>query len=456
MKLLFLRLLMLITCLTALWGCADAGPSSQVSGNVKTRLPWPQADGSYALQVFELTGISSLYDLAGQFAQFYMSPGIEHGRLIGASPKARFIKTKGLFVAEDGLSLQLATVYAHMQRLAALDKDLGVGDVNKWPRDVGVSVRLTGDVRNNAFYDGDTDSMLFVPYAGAELPLAVNAGILGHEHFHSLFYKIVTLPLNKAGQNPGNISASAHSQADFYRLMKLPAVKTENIAASANQEQAAYHFLLMKGLNEGLADFWGWLYTGDPDFIGYSLPTQIAARSLRAQDFDQPYELSSPSGLRRTISIFSADNSHLSSNINNYAYTIGTQFSRILKIFADNYAQERQLSGDEARRAVAQIILHTLPSFRDDLLQIKSTDYYEPSHFFSTLLTQVDKVHQSECQIISDVMNKNNTDGKWAYLCERQGSAAVWSLTKKEISDAKSQVPAVKPLQKLSPSQGAG
>lgn len=440
MKRLFLRLFMLIALTSLLAACGQGPRTEDVSGSAETRIPLPQQDGSYVMQLVELTGLDSLYEMGGRFVHFFMAPSIADGHLTGSAPKARFVKSGGVYVAADQLSLQLATVYAHMERLAKLDAELGVGNVNHWPRDVGVAVRLSGGMRNNAFYDGATDSMLFVPYSGGDLPLAVNAGILAHEHFHSLFYKLVTIPLNEAGKNPGRVSLTAHSQAEFYQALNMPLLKGSRDQMQKKGQsglRAAYQTMLLRGLNEGLADFWGWLYTGDPDFIAYSLPSEKKYRTLRAQGFEEQLILSNGPTLRRTVGILETDQTHLSNNLVSYAYVIGTQYSRILKSLADTYAQDRQLDTLAARKEVARLILKTLPALKQDLLTMKSTDYYEPANFLLSLLKNIGDAKEDECKLFAEVMNKNDFDGNLIYSCEKSADSDAWSMTSKPAtSDA--------------------
>ncbi len=157
-------------------------------GTIRVLAPINAEGGAYSLDFIELKGIQDLDTLSGKFVHFFMSPRISSDRLQGPAPKTRFIRNSdGDYIPANEMTQQLVTVYAHMQRLAALDEELGAQGVNKWPRDIGVAVRVRGGLDNNAFYDGKTDAMFFVPYTNKELPIAVNGGILAHEHFHSLF-----------------------------------------------------------------------------------------------------------------------------------------------------------------------------------------------------------------------------------------------------------------------------
>lgn len=424
---------MLILCTALLASCNSTTRTKDVGGNVKTRIPMPVAGGSYELQVVELLGLNYLWELSGEYATFYQTPTVVNGHLEGSAPRTRFIKSQDLYIAADTVSLQLATVYAHTQKFAALDAELGVGSVNKWPRDIGVSVQMTGGIRNNAFYDDDTDSMLFVPYTDQNLPLAVNAGVLAHEHFHSLFFKLVTLPLNEAAVKVGAKSQqgsnSTHSQDDIYQLFGIP--KNKKLEEdTVITEPVAYRIVLMRGLNEGLADFWGWLYTGDTDFIAYSLPEHRDSRSLKTVDPRQRLSLFNTPTLRGRVSALTMSPKNVTANLNNYAYVLGVQYSRILKIVTEAIAESRQLPIVDARKEMAKLILKTLSDLKTDMLNLDQNAYYDPSTFMTSLLENIEKPTDAECEIIAELMNFNENRSK--YSCEEVDSG--WKLVKRAIN----------------------
>lgn len=429
-KRLFFRLLTLPMLWAVLAACAPHPDSAEVTGDTQTRIPVPQADGSYKMEIMQLTGLNNLFELSGQFAKFFLSPRVVDGRLDGLSPRGHFVKSGSLYVASDELSLQLTTIYAHMQKFAALDVELGAAGVNKWPRDIGVGVRITGGMTNNAFYDGETDAMLFVPYVGKDLPIPVNAGILAHEHFHSLFYKLVTLPLQKAGMMTMQMQGSAHSQQAFYQLFGLTEKGDgSDVLVGASQDQLLYHLLLIRGMNEGLADYWGWLYTNNANFIAKSLPTEGPRRNMEVSQGDRAQSLRLPEMgiLRAQIGNWSTDPKFIMARINERAYTIGTMYSRIFKAYTDTRAQARGVSVDEARKDVARTILKTLPSLRNDLLAQTGTQFYEPSRLLASFAAQAGEMKKEECDLLAEVLNVNSRAGK-VFSCEARGEN--FALTK--------------------------
>src|SRR5690606_9491676 len=101
------------------------------------------------------------------------------------------------------------------------------------------------------------------------LPMALNGGILAHEHFHAYFFALllekVILILD---QWPTPTASSVHSGVKSgWWLPHFNSTLNHNMG-------------VLLAWNEGLADFWGYLYSGDPQFIGESLPHRLRARSL--------------------------------------------------------------------------------------------------------------------------------------------------------------------------------
>jgi hypothetical protein len=375
-------------------------------------------DGQYKLSVVELLGIQDLSRMVGQFAKFFLSPRILNGRLDGPSPKARFIlNSNGVNVPSDDSTMQMATIYAHLQRLAALDKELGADGVNKWPRDVGLAVRVSGGLRNNAFYEGKTDSMLVVPYTKNNIPISVNGGILAHEHFHSLFYKLVLK----------EDTASVHTQeikdvigGDFAQTLsgqETPRIPKGD-SLSEYDVHYFYHVAITRGLNEGIADFWGWMYTGDPDFIVQSLP-EATDRNLKVSEFQASRVLSREEDIKEEIkrrySFSNENNMDFNSLINGYAYMLGTEFSRSLKRYTDLYADAHKLDSVAARKEVAKIVIKMLPTLKLELGETQREDEkglknlqknFTAKTFIESFVKNTTLISSEECEYLATLMTK--------------------------------------------------
>lgn len=428
-KCVFSRITAAILIAGLVGACSPQPDAAQEAGSVRVLAPLSNSKGSYSLDIFELKGIEDLQTMTGRFVRFFMSPRIVDNHLEGPAPKTRFIRNSdGDYIPGNEMTQQLVTLYAHMQKLALLDEELGAGGINSWPRDVGVAVRAKGGVSNNAFYDGATDSMLFVPYTQDGLPIAINGGILAHEHFHSLFYKTVL--------NDG--TAEIHSRKDFLnrilmedlsaRERKLLPVATE---AELTDEQMHfyYHLAFTRGLNEGLADFWGWMYTGDPDFIAQSLPSEKSFRSLKVKDESSVNSLPSEDVIKRALKVYysTGNKQRFVDYVTGYAYSLGTQFSRVLKRYTDIYAQAHGVEPLIARKDVAKVIVKVLPQLKEDFLAV-GNKYYASTDFVSAVIAKIQATQdmkEEECQFLSEVLNNSKSDSSAKYACKKDSR---WSI----------------------------
>jgi hypothetical protein len=345
-------------------GCGEK-ESTEATGEVKVQIPWQSEDHNYGLKMVTLEGITNLSRVSGQYAKFYLAPKVSGGVLRGVEPNAQFVKTEEGFVPTNTITLYMATIYAHLQKLAALDAELGAGNINKWPRPVGLGVRMAGGMQNNAFYDGKTDSLLVVPYSDQNLPIAVNAGILAHEHFHSLFYKIVIEPLEKTSAAALLVGSLAH-EAEFQALVKdeEARVNPDSKTKVSATEHQLYHLVLTRGMNEGLADFWAWVYTGDPDFISLSLPRAEKMRTLRYPGLPLPTQENLLNDISRVQGLAYTDQHLLA-----LGYATGTRISRVLKGYTEVYARVQKKDSLHARQDVARMIIQALPEMKQNLLQ---------------------------------------------------------------------------------------
>ena len=304
-------------------------------------------------QIVELEGVQDAQTLQGAIADFYYAPGDDGERLKGQAPVARFVRgSGGLHIPADVLTLQMVTLYYHLQELRRFELQLLSESLITWPRKVGLRVR-TMNVQtrfNNAFYSATTDAIYFVPYKGQELPIPLNPGVLAHELFHAYFASEVLRPFIRAGgsiatpQNVGSLDESALKQ-----LLRLD-----------------YY---LKSVNEGLADFWGLLYSNNPDFVGLSLPTVGRFRNLEKPTMD----LSASLGSQKTIEEKVLKILHSDECGNPFVcttgegYQTGTVLARTLRLFMLAHKTQENLTDEEARSLMAKRLLQLLPKIKERL-----------------------------------------------------------------------------------------
>lgn len=402
--------------------CNREPHTHQISGDVQSRLPIVSENKSYHFADITLRGIYSLYEFSGQFAKFYMYPSVSGSKLYGHQPKTRFLKSGASYIPEDDLTQQMAVIYNHLQNLAALDAELGAGNVNSWPRDVGLAVRYrkkSGFDTNNAFYDGTIDAILVVPYTREDLPIAVNAGILAHEHFHSLYYKLVEKSVFAEGIRPLHgeeireevlgTPAAAESQDEN---SKENSRKVETIDTYSEQ----YHKLLSRGLNEGLADYWAWMYTGDPDFLRWSLPSETEIRSLSMSDAEVAnYRFPNMSAWTAQVansrSLVTINGKPNPCRGDRVSYCLGTEYARTLKRLATVVQSSRGMTSIEARKYVGLQILRSLPLVKENLLKYKNNEFFHPESFFTFLKETNEDFNESEKNFLQSIVDDSQKQG---------------------------------------------
>lgn len=437
MKLVLPKIIAAVFVATALGACSGKQDNSEVSGSVQVLAPMNDFNGGYRLQFVNLLDLNNLREVSGRFVRFFMSPRIISNRLNGSAPQGRFIKNvDGNYVPTNDLSQQLVTVYAHMQKLAQLDEEVGASGINHWPRDIGVAVKVVGGMNNNAFYDGQTDAMLFVPYTKADLPIAANGGILAHEHFHSLFYKIVIknrLPTEQVSIHDRTqflnsaqiIDEGINGEGKRIRIGNEDEVDTvPNPQADESKVRSYYMTTFVRGLNEGLADFWGWMYSGDPDFIASSLPSEKLNRTLKVEG-TATLTLTPMEQIRSAASLYTQyDKVRFGNYLVGLSYNIGTRYSRLLKRFADISAESRGLESLKMRKEVAKWVIKTLPVFRDEFTKTSASGYYAPAKFLENLASVIPDMTDKECNFLADSMN--GTDVDYKRVCVQD--AGQWKL----------------------------
>lgn len=302
--------------------CQPKSPLSDINGNVNVLIPKPINNStSYTLEPVQLNDIKVLKEMRGNYAEFFYAPGSNNGALYGTAPQARYSKSQqGFFVPIDMISSQMATIYYHLQNLIQLNESVDLQAVTRKPFQVGLEVRKTDRdqtyEKNNAFYDGYSDSMLFLPMNTTELSLALNAGVIAHEFFHSIFYKKVlgkTKLVNKT-------------------------IKAEEIR-TAQDKADLFNLTYVRGINEGLADFWGWLYTKDIDFMRMSFSgLQSADRSLGLQKLEiGVYQTTEE--MNRNIENALDNTVQTNELLLDYIYMIGTPHARFLRNLVDLESQ---------------------------------------------------------------------------------------------------------------------
>jgi hypothetical protein len=167
----------------------------------------------------------------------------------GARPiRANYVTAGNVAVPRDVVTLMAFSMYAHLERAALHFEALGAGFDT--PAPVYYEPIVAGGALSGVAYFAGADFFAVDPGAADELPVAANPGVLAHESSHRVWHNLVW---------------------QRRLLTRLPA-----IAADAEQ-LAAFH--LLRAADEGIADYFAAVVTGNPAYHGDSF-YHLEVRSL--------------------------------------------------------------------------------------------------------------------------------------------------------------------------------
>lgn len=379
-----------------LLGCG----SKQASGPTRIQLLWPDNKGGYRFQAVELKTLRDTKNITGDAATLQV-----YRNSVGIRPHTKFqTGTDGVLIPEDFETLQMATVYGHMEKLMELDAKLGFADLLPRPRKVFVEFHLPIEVQgedgkekkkstlnDNALYSPIEDALMIVPFEREGLPISFNAGVLAHEYFHSLFQYSVGVRLKDSEYTKNIDGTFLWQERDLNQCEirlnqlanyapKMPSKHMSDDEADA-KNKAKYLYLLMRAMNEGLADYWGWLYTQNSRFVEASLPKLAATRAVREETDALPSE-------EQLMAISRYEDPRALSEA---AYCVGTYFSALL----------RSISAREGSEVTARRLLRRLPELAKLLSSPDSVaDLISPDALLEVFFSQEETKDQNRCAMI--------------------------------------------------------
>jgi hypothetical protein len=325
--------------------CQPQAALVDVHGDVQVLIPVNQTESKPSEQITSVTlkEIQSLGQVSGSYVHFYYSPGAKEGALQGSAPQAQFIRNKnGVYVAKDYLTQQMFTLYYHVQNLADFNTQISPDLKPTAPFSIGLNTKLqeTNEAsQNNAFYDGESNALLFVPYSLKNTPIAINSGIIAHEFFHSVFYKLVLK------------SFHAKQQSIFQSVDEL----TDSETQEKIKNNLYYNQTYIRGINEGVADFWGWIYTNNVDYISLSLPEFGGSRKMTL-DKDLVGLFIEQQDIENKVKEALRVSSNPSEYLSGYIYKIGTPHARFLKELTTRISIENKIALKEAQLMMAKAL----------------------------------------------------------------------------------------------------
>lgn len=320
----------IIVSLSFLTLAACAGNPNDECGN-KFALPKFSTETGVRFEEVQLRTLGSPYRLKGAAAEIFYEGALSDAGYGGSVAEPRLIRGAGdVCVPADTGSMLSIAAYEIFERIFDFDRGIGVEGHLKWPRKVGVELHLRnpdGQTHNNAHYFGVADSIGILPYSLDGVHLAFNPGILAHEHFHAHFQSQVLNPLNAVSEiisSGGGIKPTV-----------------DDLDNADLQSPSGLNRFVLRAWNEGLADFYACVFTGEPDFFTASNLDRVSERECNG-----PLTLFAPGAVLKPqiAATGPGQNVNIRKEMVGIAYFQGTLAARLLyRIAGPDKAAQRQL-----------------------------------------------------------------------------------------------------------------
>ena len=376
-------------------------------GPKKYKIPWFDQNAQYSLQDVEINTLKDPILMEGDYAKIKVGSGD------GAQkPVAKYAQGgNGTYIPLDTLTAQMVTIYAHMERLGQLEDRMGLSHLLSRPRLVTLNTKVIdpvsgAELQDNATYIGDLDIISIVPTTLETLPISMNGGILAHEQFHAIFQHLVLQKLDTAIYN-SSLSSITDNWSEEEALPDLSTKDSENPPAEDDNPDAVRYYnnaILMKALNEGLADYWGWLYTGDANFIGKSLPSEKKRRVI-TQEIQR---IPSTEWFWRLFQVNPAVFSRVR------AYQLGNIYARYLRALSELIGKEK----------VAQRLLTGLPRISKVWNENQQHRRLNPAIILNIVYAQPADVTPKECCLMARLINTDELTESYGQVCSAQQVSA--------------------------------
>ncbi|MCM2282595.1 MAG: hypothetical protein NDI61_12195 [Bdellovibrionaceae bacterium] len=383
---------------------ASCSPGPKGKAGQQYQIIWPTADGHYEIQKVQIDTFGDPSRLKGEFASLLVEPRIGAAGLEGERPVGRFIRSSGgVLVPADFITHQGTVVYAHMERLHRLDREVGIeGGSFVWPAKIGLRANVAdaqGPLQNNAIYDGLLNALLLVPYTDTGLPITLNGGVLAHEHFHSIFQHYV---LSSLGTQWHGLDAAIHvcgideTPSPEIQITRIGGSGSRDDKLAREVTELEYNRFLIRGLNEGFADFWGWIYSGDPKFIQRSLMAAGQVRDL-SQDMDA---LPSRETIRSSLRRLTQPRARSS-----LSYTFGSHYARFMRRLVEAQSASHSVHDRAAQLEVARALKDALPVIAHSFKTGFGSEFIAPEVALKPLLSALQKVTPDSCALLESFVS---------------------------------------------------
>lgn len=388
------KLIILFFILSAALSCNSIKPLG--SGPFKVQIPWAERGQDYSLQNVEIHTLKDPVLMEGDAAKIRVNQQTDQ-----KAPEAQFTQvSEGVIVPNDPLSAQLFAVYAHMERLYFLEAELGISQFIPRPRLVSIDSKVLDgseqkSVLDNATFVGDLDLLALMPISTNSLPITMNGGVLAHEQFHAIFHHLVLKNLGEADLKTADRLKDEWGPPDHDFFSRLKTLRAEAgsserpVSALAGSADVASNKnynngFILQALNEGFADYWGWLYSGDNNFIIRSIPGVGKHRAI----LSRAEKLPTDGELEQLVSKSSVE------ELRGAAYFLGTHYASIL----------RNLSEADGRVSTAKLLVSSLKNLKTIWSEADHRSRFSSGIIFDILFPKGEKMTAKQCCLVNQTL----------------------------------------------------
>jgi hypothetical protein len=277
MKGLVLSLLMLV-----LFSACSNPVESEKKCPCNIKIPQLQEDGSYKIEVVQFKTLEDVRKIKSSKIQITMNPRFfTDGSVEDMSPEAQYvINSDNVIVPTRTETAVMFSIYKIMEDLYLFDKKIGADNILSYPLRASLQTKVNrrkGSM-NNASYIPLFDRISVLKYEGDKIPVGLNPGVLAHEHFHALFNAIVK-PISSTIKVDGYKSKRDN-------LLDVTAREYTFVTKHHNDidPRVGYNYLVLRALDEGLADFWANLQTGQINpYLASFTESEMGGRNVLPQ-----------------------------------------------------------------------------------------------------------------------------------------------------------------------------
>lgn len=375
-------------------------------------LPVLDEENHQSLREVRIPTLSDPYHVQGPAATVMVNPHATP-RFEGEPATAKLSRSGSLFIPNDVESGIALSVYSTFENLYFFEHRIFPESLVRWPRQVGIFFEDNpGQHRsledNNAFYDLTTDQYTILPFVGpSKTPMALNKGILAHEHFHSHFEMAI-------GQYFPNVTHLIRSDQEFAQVCPI--------------DETGYQVVTLRGWTEGLADFYGAIYAGRPDILSASLDvlSEVQDRKLDNQALLIPTHQKIASVFEtnklsvRTVcgSLQNCAGGNVTLTFRNKCesygyYYLGTQIARVLygMMVRGEFATPQTKDWPKSEQA-ARFVLTRLSTIGESIRKAGLAQV-EPDDILKYLVNDAPSVSAQTCSDLKNVLGSNDISQRY-------------------------------------------